>query len=620
MGKLDKRLLVCSSLNGRNWSEPISFSEASRSAPSLAAYHRSLWMAYLPDDKKTESKIQVYSSGNPNSNEWMRVGITNGLSTQAPSLAAFLDQKNNLQDKLWVGFVLASGEVAVQYVGWSRYWSPAMGTGAFSDLGPSLAVFEDKVWIASVDRATKSLEVALWNGDRVVSSKKLDHKSKAAPSLTVFDNRLWLSYVDDSAANAMFVLSSADGANWSNRKPVNQFSPATLSLCSRALYSGTILPKYQLVTVIYAPPGSASKSASSVEYGESSTLGTATSATKSFKSGTAVSMGVGFAGSSVSSDFGYETTGSNTTSVEVHKSKQYKIAVSGSDTNGIDHDDDVFVLWLNPQFSLSTDSSKEFLAELEVAGETMEMSHIYAGWLKHPATMPAAIKKRLDKAELNEKDYAEILSANPFVFGSDAIDRNRFLPTALSFPYTPPHTKDGPVIVKTYKVTNSIKETDQKAVEIKYSVGFTVKSGFKGVIEASFESKTSMEWTNTSLTESSKSSTQEATAVVSGPSWGYDGLLVDIRVYWDRLFSTFLFRFEDAAVLYSGRLTDDTGNPLTLEPVALRAGDDEFTTHTDDDGGFRFYRAEAAEGEVSARGKTFKVRLAEGQQAANLKV
>ena len=75
-------------------------------------------------------------------------------------------------------------------------------------------------------------------------------------------------------------------------------SPDAAALSCLFPYTGEVRPKYQIVTVVYAPPGTSSgKSTSQVEYGAASTLGTTTSNTNSFKSGVGVSASVTFLGS-----------------------------------------------------------------------------------------------------------------------------------------------------------------------------------------------------------------------------------------------------------------------------------------------------------------------------------
>jgi hypothetical protein len=71
---------------------------------------------------------------------------------------------------------------------------------------------------------------------------------------------------------------------------------------------GTITPNYIVLLVVYAPPGTnGGKSTSSVEYGTSSTAGTTTSVSNSFKQSTSVSSDVsgGIFGNGVSAGLSF---------------------------------------------------------------------------------------------------------------------------------------------------------------------------------------------------------------------------------------------------------------------------------------------------------------------------
>ena len=79
-------------------------------------------------------------------------------------------------------------------------------------------------------------------------------------------------------------------------------------------------------------------------------------------------------------------------------------------------------------------------------------------------------------------------------------------------------------------------------------------------------------------------------------------------VYWDSVFSSFVFKFPEADLSLAGQLTDHSDAPIVSEP--LRAGDREATTMTDARGGFRFYGVPEDTEEVSVRDKKFTLPLA----------
>ena len=106
---------------------------------------------------------------------------------------------------------------------------------------------------------------------------------------------------------------------------------------------------------------------------------------------------------------------------------------------------------------------------------------------------------------------------------------------------------------------------------------------------------------------------------VGGPSYDYAGP-TDIRVYWDAVFSSFVFLFADGPPTLSGVLTDADGDPLPGEPITLQAGGTQWNTFTDSRGGFRFYETDAAGGEVSVRDRKFAVQFSQPATLTRLKL
>jgi hypothetical protein len=129
--------------------------------------------------------------------------------------------------------------------------------------------------------------------------------------------------------------------------------------------AGWINPKYIIVDVMYAPPGSKS----TVTYGDNSVVGSTTAYSSSFSTGISesisVSAGGGVAGFSaketttVSNSYTQEEE--NSTSIAVSQTTSASTGLTGySDpVNGLNHDYDYIFVWLNPLqlFSLYTNAS-----------------------------------------------------------------------------------------------------------------------------------------------------------------------------------------------------------------------------------------------------------------------
>ena len=71
-------------------------------------------------------------------------------------------------------------------------------------------------------------------------------------------------------------------------------------------------------------------------------------------------------------------------------------------------------------------------------------------------------------------------------------------------------------------------------------VSLSTTAGVKDVF--SVATKQSFTWTDTSAETDTTTKTQTAAATIYGPSYGYSGTL-DLQVYWDRIYQTFVFAF-----------------------------------------------------------------------------
>jgi len=114
------------------------------------------------------------------------------------------------------------------------------------------------------------------------------------------------------------------------------------------------LPKYEVLTVVYAPPGSAS----SVTYGNSNLVGSSNSfltsisnnVTESTSTTTGFSLfGIGSTTTNTSSD-GWGDAAQSSTSLSVQTTNGNSVTTAGpiSSALGVNHDNDVIYIWLNP--------------------------------------------------------------------------------------------------------------------------------------------------------------------------------------------------------------------------------------------------------------------------------
>ena len=305
--------------------------------------------------------------------------------------------------------------------------------------------------------------------------------------------------------------------------------------------TGQLIPKYQLLTVVYAPPGTSGGSSSQVMYSNSSTTGTTASIDSSFQAGVDVSasVGDGLAGT----DFTASQTTDNTSSVSISKTSGYTITVPGPGQDGIDHGNDRFVLWLNPLLNVTV--SDQVTWEMGVNGREMIIQWVYASWLQDPSSMPPGVLQALDTAGLDAADYAQILSCNPFVSGDTAIDPDRFVPLSTTVPYEPPLSPgDTPANTGITQVSDTT-DTDTTQAQVQYGISYSVSPSIVDFL--GLNGSQSLQWTYTSTSTQTGDSSQSASTTIYGPAFGYTGP-TDVYVYWDTVFSSFMFSFTSGPV------------------------------------------------------------------------
>ena len=358
--------------------------------------------------------------------------------------------------------------------------------------------------------------------------------------------------------------------------------------------SGTLYPKYYVLTVLYAPPGTQSdtqggKTTSVVTYGAGSTTGTIISASKSFKNMHSVTATAGASfgiGAEVGVSFGVTDSGSNGSSLAITKSKTTTIQDAGPASDGIDHDHDLIYLWLNPSIDVTVNSASSS-ASWTIGSGTADIQYVYVGWLKHPAQMPPGVADRMHHYALTTQDYADILKQDPYANASPAITK-RYQLQNTSFPYEPPYSANDPVPTYSFALSNGTTATTTSAVEKDYQVGLTVKAGVNFIVKASLESDNTWQWGASSSKANSNAATETATVTVGGPAFGYKGP-TDIAVYFDRIYRSFLFVPVTGSAAFKGKVTNPGGQPAAWQEVNVTANGTRYRTFTDAKGNYRVF-------------------------------
>jgi hypothetical protein len=360
--------------------------------------------------------------------------------------------------------------------------------------------------------------------------------------------------------------------------------------------SGYINPKYVVVGVIYAPPGSNS----TVNYTNSSMVSNTSSITNTFKVGITESTSsttpggiFGFLGGSETTTSSTSLTQSVQTSTEITVSKTSSLGTivpgPANDYVGVDHDYDIIKVWVNPVM-LFTDASDGSVfwkgygfSTLDPVG-VADIVDAYVGCLNGDfsptdsacSQATSAFQRTWAANEnwpsgqgpgLTQTDLNNILAADAYgqckptlAPGSSACPTpsNQFtLTTPQDIPYLQPPPGGQPTTtVVTISYTNSSSSGFQGTTEFSQTYGvedaFT-GSGFLTGFSAKVSQSQTFTWTLQVNTKLTSSTTSSATATITGPACNGNpcnpsyppnplmyGTALYFDFYQDNLFGTFL--------------------------------------------------------------------------------
>jgi putative hemolysin len=599
-------VLICSSPDGKTWSKNTQVGQSSKNSPSIVVFNNGLWLAFVANNKTND--VLICSS--PDGLHWSNnTQVTGQSSKAAPSLAVF-------NKKLWLAFVANNdtNDLLICSSPDGRSWSNNTQVKGQSSKGePSLAVFDNKLWLAFIANNDTNDVLVCSSPDGVTWSNnaQVGQSSKTAPSLAVYDNKLILSFIANNNTDQVLVCSSSDGLHWSGNIQMGagvqlQSSGYGPSLAPAVLITGQLYPRYQILTLIYTVPGTkGGNSKSDVNYTSTNSVGTVVSITNSFSDAGNASITVGDQNTNSSYQFGFTQTDTDSTSVAVTNTTTSGLEVFGPNTDGIDHGNDMFVLWTNPVLNVSIDPYGNKQWSFSVDG-TMTTVYVYVSELQNPATMRADVKQALTAAGLTTTDFAQILATDPFASASAAIDPDRFMLCTHGFAYEPPLEATDPAPQTSYTQTNSVTDTNVHTVTVQYTVGATATDPIADDI--SLKVADQLQWTITNSYETISTATESASLVIAGPAFGYTGP-IDLLVYWDTIYHTFLFAFPSATlpIVASGTVLDNLGQPVGNTAVTLTAGSLTLSTFTGLTGDYRFYNAPAGQAKITISGQQFPV-------------
>ena len=433
-----------------------------------------------------------------------------------------------------------------------------------------------------------------------------------------------LSAVGQSSCPGTYATACGPKVDIHNNAVYNRCVAACTTKCYKCqAVTGSIYPKYYVLGLVYSPPGCSSTTAqacttqSSVDYLAGSTMGTKNSiqhdSDQNYNLKVDLTLGGGddkATKGGIGGNTGWEKTSTDGTSTTISKSQTLEIKATGN-ADGVNHDQDQFLLLLNPAVVIKQPSgfdsdqtctpgtgvTWDFALNPKLASGTAALYPLSVAELKHPESMSPNVAQQLKKLNFNNTDFQTILSLDPFANGATAMDPNRFLPTTLSFPYKP--TASSPecnnqtcsCMALTQGIKNELQGDVITGTKEAYKVGLSesLSATFGGFFsKLGLSADQTWTWTTTTSQDDSTDSSQTATATISCPSLNYQGP-TEMLIYWDNLFGSFMFvptvlGSPQASILAQGTVTAVKGKSVAHQPVTLALGSKTYHTVTNSEG------------------------------------
>jgi hypothetical protein len=332
---------------------------------------------------------------------------------------------------------------------------------------------------------------------------------------------------------------------------------------------GMLNPKYLVLGIAYAPPGSHSN----VDYGTSTMFGTSTDISSSFAKTNTSSISYGFTSGSIFGIFGNEPDITTTTtftktftqeqdsssSISLNKTSSFDNVIPGpaSDYVGVDHDFDLIYIWLNPiqLFGLTTSNPTniQFMGyrfdlndPVSFSGE-LDVVVLQVAQLKNPALIDQGTLNQLARTwapsladgsgpGLTSTDLLAIAAADPF---SDPTYQITITPTSFpcstdgrfcavqsvvsDVPYTQPAPGGQPTTTKFSQAYESIAKQGQGSKDthttgISFDANLT--NGFLSLFNMNIKLTTSemLTMTNSFSQTTTNTTNQSVNVSVTGPA------------------------------------------------------------------------------------------------------
>lgn len=334
-------------------------------------------------------------------------------------------------------------------------------------------------------------------------------------------------------------------------------------------------PKYIVIGVIYAPPGSAS----TATYGTGFMSGTTTNLSQSFGQTTSVSValsggfnvGIFSVGGTVKAGDSWTQTESNSSSISVNQTYSNQVTWPGplpSAGPGVDHMYDEIEVWLDPEVN-ATVTGQNTVQTLgyyldprdplsQGADPTPDIVYLTVGQLEAVQAISPTVQASIDRTwdpdlgPLDSTDFAEILEADPFAvnsgFDPDTDTSGRYVPVSNSdgysnsFVYEPTAPGGQPACdayTATYLNSQSVTKGGSDSHTVSYSIDASASfDGGADKGEVTFGQ--SFTYTNSWSTTLQNQSSNTASFKICQPPSTYSGPTY-MQIWEDSVYGTYMF-------------------------------------------------------------------------------